>query len=151
MKHLHIEHRTLFHYQNDVLLAHHLAHLRPIKTMWQKPMSYQLRVDPLPDVQREDQDVFGNNRCFFSIIQPHRELSVTACSDIQKLPQYSDFNAAETSSWEVVKESLTYSLDLPYQPASEFVWPSPLVPWLPELRDYAKPSFTRGKPLALAC
>lgn len=151
MKHIRIEHQTHYTYQSDVLLAHHLAYLRPLSTPWQKRLSSELSISPDVDSMQEQTDAFGNTRTFFTLIRAHRELGVIATSEVDKTPRYQSFDPSQTPSWDRLEASMTYSLDQAYVPASEYVWPSPYVPWLSELRDYALVSFKRGVPLAQAC
>lgn len=151
MKQIRIEHQTQYTYQHDVLLAQHLAYLRPVSSRWQKLVSSSLRIDPEPESVTEHVDAFGNQRTFFTLTRVHRELVVTALSEVEKQPRYEGFDPDRSASWNDVQTSMTYSLDQAYIPASEFVWPSPYVPWLAELKDYALASFERGKPLARAC
>lgn len=151
MKHIRIEHETHYNYQTDVLLAQHLGYLRVRDSTWQKRLSSEVSITPEVDSLHEDTDVFGNSRLFFTLTHAHQELTVIARSEVQKRPRYAGFDPARTPAWDAVQNSMRYSLEQPYVPASEFVWPSPYVPWLSELRDYALPSFTRGEPIAMAC
>lgn len=151
MKHIRIEHQTHYLYQTDVLLAQHLAYLRPVETAWQKRISSEVCIEPDVDSRHEDVDAFGNPRLFFTLTHAHQELVVTARSEVRKLPRYTFFDPSQTPAWDMVQAGMKYSLDQPFDPASEFVWPSPYIPWLSELRDYALPSFNRGTPLAQAC
>ena len=150
MKQIRIEHETRYEYEQDVVLAQHLAYLSPLENPWQSVLDRELRVTPEPDSLRPQRDAFDNHRTFFSVTKAHRELVVTALSTVQKRPRYRAFDPALTPAWDTVCADMTYSLDQPFVPASEFVWPSPYVAWLPELKDYALPSFQKGRPLGEA-
>jgi transglutaminase-like putative cysteine protease len=145
-----IEHETRYQYQTDVELAHHLAYLRPLDSDDQKVLSSGLMITPQPDQQTEGIDIFGNRRTFFTLATPHRALVVKAVSTVQVKNRYSHFNPKETPPWGLVAESLAYALERPYLAASEFIFPSPYVPRLRELQDYALESFRSDRPIAEA-
>jgi transglutaminase-like putative cysteine protease len=146
-----VEHETLYNYQTEVELAHHLAYLKPRVSTWQRVLQSELSVFPAPDTQSETYDSFGNCRTFFTLAAPHTTLSVRALSVVQLTDRYAEINLAATPSWEIVREALAYALDRPYLAASEFTFASPYIPRLDALRHYAQPSFTRHRPIGLAC
>lgn len=150
MKQIHIEHETHYQYEQDVVLAQHLAYLRPLQTPWQTVAGSQIQITPEPDQIRSERDAFDNHRCFFSLTKAHRELVVTARSTVQKRARYADFAPDLTPPWDAVRSEMSYSLDQPFIPESEFVWPSPYIAWLAELKDYALPSFKKGRPIGEA-
>lgn len=145
-----IEHETCYQYETEVELAHHLAYLRPLASNDQKVVTSGLIITPKPDQQTEGVDIFGNRRTFFTLATPHRALVVKAASTVQVKNRYSYFNPKETPPWELVRESLAYALERPYLTASEFIFPSPYVPRLRELKDFALESFLSDRPIAEA-
>ena len=150
MKKLCIEHLTQYAYEQDVILAQHLAYLRPQNSPWQKVLKHELIIDPEVASQESNIDAFGNHRTFFSINRPHRNLSVRSLSEVDKLARYSELDLQNTPPWEEVRDAMIYSLDLPFEPASEFVWPSPYVGWYQSLKAYAMTAFSKGRPIGLA-
>ena len=150
MKHIQVEHVTGYAYQTDVELAHHLAYLRPLSSDWQRVVSSRMSISPEPDSTTDSSDIFGNERTFFSLFHPHDALEVTSISTVCLTDRYADFDPDVAPAWEDVRESLTYALDRPYQPACEFAFPSPYVPRLAELRAYAELSFTPRRNIAAA-
>ena len=147
---LSIEHFTHYQYGQDVILAQHLGYLRPKSTAWQTVLDYQLAVTPKPDDMQTQTDAFGNDRVFFALTHPHRALDVVCTSTVEVKQRYAELDLANTPGWEMVRDAMVYSLDQPFVAASEFVWPSPYVPWLEALKQYALPSFTRGRPIGQA-
>ncbi|UOD50551.1 transglutaminase family protein [Orrella daihaiensis] len=147
---LSIEHSTQYQYGQDVILAQHLGYLRPQNTVWQTVTDYQLVVTPTPDEMQTETDAFGNHRVFFALTHPHRALDVHCRSTVEVRRRYGDLTLSETPAWELVRDSMVYSLEQPFVAASEFVWPSPYVAWLASLKEYALPSFTRNRPIGLA-
>lgn len=148
--HLSIEHTTQYAYDHDVILAQHLAYLRLQSTPWQKVRQHALIVTPEPSHLDEQVDAFGNHRSYFSLTQPHRALAVHSTSTVEKTPRYAQFNPSATQPWELVRNAMVYSLEQPFVPASEFVWPSPYVAWHESLKNYALTAFTPGRPLGEA-
>jgi len=150
MKHIEIEHETHYRYASDVILAQHLAYLRPAQTSWQRLLSHALHISPPTENQTDEIDAFGNQRTFFTMTSPHRELLVQAHSKVQKKERYANFEPTLTPSWESVRAQMIYSLEQPFYAASEFAWSSPYIPWLPELKDYALLSFAHDAPIGVA-
>jgi len=147
---LKIEHVTQYRYDRDVILAQHLAYLRPQQTVWQTVTNHELFIDPPVDEFHTHTDAFGNPRCFFTISHPHRTLVVRGLSEVHKTERYAGLNLSNTPAWEDVRDGMVYALEQPFVWASEFVWPSPYVPWMEPLKEYSLESFTRNRPIGLA-
>lgn len=149
---LHITHTTRYDYTPAVEHAQHIAHLKPRDTPAQRLLSHSLQIDPPPAGLAEMHDVHGNHRVFFSLRSTHEALSVTARSEVQTLPPGERAPAPEAPEvpdlpWEQVRERFRYRAAAPYERAAEFVFASPYVPRQEEFADYARPSFTAGRPL----
>lgn len=141
---LRIVHQTQYRYAPSVVMAQHMAHLKPLILPDQKVMSHSVAISPEPARMEQSEDAFGNHRCFFSLQVPHEELAVLSdchveTSEPQALP--------DSPAWEVVRDHLTYRAGAPYDPASEFTFASPFVPRSPVLADFARPVFEPGEPL----
>lgn len=138
-----VTHRTTYTYSSDVTVSQHVARLRPRELPTQKCLAHELTVSPAPARTTESDDYFGNHTAFFAMDGPHRELAVTARSKVEVTapawPQPTD-----TAPWDAQREDTDPALPLAVQ---EFLYPSSLVPVLPALADYARPSFEPGRPL----
>jgi transglutaminase-like putative cysteine protease len=88
-------------------------------------------------------DVFGNTRAFFSLPAGHDQLEVVAESVVSTSPPPVP---QSTMSWEDVRERLRYHRGAAYDPAAEFVFRSVYVPRHESFIEYARPSFTAGRP-----
>ncbi|WP_137895037.1 transglutaminase family protein [Ramlibacter sp. 2FC] len=141
---LRITHETRYAYAPAVETAQHVACLQPCDTACQTVLSHSLAVLPAPAQRSQARDVYGNHRAFFSLQAPHETLSVTAVSEVRTRPRAP---VASRLAWEAVREHLRYRVGSPYDPACEFVFPSPHVPRHPAFADYARPSFAAGRPL----
>jgi len=146
---LRVEHDTHYVYGAPVELAHHVAYLRPLHDERQRLSAFALTIDPPPSHRSSGTDVFGNTRQFFTATAPHRELRVHAASRVAIASRLGPaFDPASTLPWEAVRERLRYVAAARLEPACEFCVPSPFVPRLPALADYALPSFAPGRPIA---
>jgi transglutaminase-like putative cysteine protease len=141
---LRITHETVYDYRPAVETAQHMAYLTPLQTPAQQMLSCQLLVSPSPARLSETLDVYGNTRSFFSLQVPHRQLRVVAHSEV--VTQASSLPNS-TLAWESVRERLRYQAGEPFDPASEFVFASPMVPRQSEFAQYARPSFPPGRPV----
>src|SRR5690554_4068899 len=111
MTHIRIEHHKQYLYETDVMLAQHLAYLRPVETPWQKRLSSEVCIEPDVDSRHEDVDAFGNSRLFFTLTHAHQNLVVTALSEVRKLPRYTFFDPTQTPAWDMIEAGMKYSLD----------------------------------------
>ena len=150
MRELDILHETGYGYASAVSLAHHQAHLQPLHDEHQQLLRCQLDIEPAPAQRRDSVDAMGNTQCHFSLAQPHTRLQVRAASRVRVTPRFDALDADRSPAWDEVARSLRYVARAPLQPAVEYALPSPYVPRLPALRQYAAPLFPAGRPLAQA-
>jgi transglutaminase-like putative cysteine protease len=139
-----VTHRTTYQYGSDVAVSHHLAHLHPRELPNQQVDGFSLMVDPLPVVEDERVDYFGNGASYFSIGVPHDRLVVTARSQVRvaalPLPE-------RTAAWEQVRDQCASDQLTDDSAAGEFRFDSPYITRKPEYADYAAASFPKGRPL----
>jgi transglutaminase-like putative cysteine protease len=145
---LSVVHNTRYDYAAPVSQAHHLAHLKPLQDAHQTLLAFALAIDPVPGTSNEHVDVFGNVAQHFSLALPHDALHVRAASRVRVTPRFVGLDAAGSPAWESLRDRLHYVARAPYDPAVDFVQPSPFVPRLEALRAYARPSFPAGRPAA---
>lgn len=147
---LEVTHETVYEYASAVSLAHHLAHLQPLQDEHQRVLAFELGIDPAPEHERTSVDVLGNAQRHFSVLRPHRRLAVRSRSELRLQARFAGLEPAAGPAWDVLAASLRYVARAPFEPAVEFALPSPYVPRLAEVRDYARPSFVPGRPVAEA-
>ena len=145
-----VVHETRYRYDAPVVVAKHLAHLRPIQDADQQLLQHTLHVEPESMARHEGVDAFGNACTWFGTAQPHDELMVRAASLIRLQPRFGALRADSGPAWDTAAEHLRYVARAAYDAAVEFAQPSPYVPRLAQLADYARPSFPPGRPLAEA-
>lgn len=133
-------HRTTYRYSEPVSLGHSLAYLRPRTTPTQRCLAYQLTIEPPPDGMQPWTDYFGNQASFFAIEEAHRELVISARSEV--LVQMPSPPAPEaTPAWDRLELSLA---------AAPFTFSSPYVPRNEVLAAYARSSFPPTRPILAA-
>ncbi|MDE2395659.1 MAG: transglutaminase family protein [Burkholderiales bacterium] len=150
MTELEVVHETRYAYSAPVSLAQHLACLQPLADGWQRRLDFDLHIEPAPDFSEPGRDAYGNERLAFCILRPHERLLVRAASRLRIAPRFAALDAAAAPPWDELAQRLRYVARAPFEPALEFAQPSPYVPRLAELRDYGRPSFKPGRPLAEA-
>ena len=142
---LEVVHETLYRYDQPVEQAQHIAFLRPCDDALQRLLDFELLIEPAPTHLRHELDAFGNLRSAFSLHAPHASLRVTARSRVrvaEAAPAAGELDAdASRAHWRYVAGRRPDA-------AAAFVFASPMVPVEPALRDWARPSFPPGRPLA---
>jgi transglutaminase-like putative cysteine protease len=83
-----------------------------------------------------------------AIYESHERFTITASSVVEVLAPSSDF-VAETP-WEEARDVIASHPDNECLEALEFVFDSPFVASAPALAEYARPTFTAGRPLVYA-
>ncbi|MCB1326786.1 MAG: transglutaminase family protein [Leptospiraceae bacterium] len=141
-----VSHRTQYAYSEPVQLCHNELRLRPPEFDHQSTIATAIDVKPHPALISERGDVFGNSVTYFSIQEAHRKLDITATCTVEVSGRsYPEPHA--TPPWEEARyeigrprpgspvENNAYVLDSPYINRSE------------ALADFARPSFSPGRPL----
>lgn len=131
-----VTHRTEYTYTAPVSSSFGEIVMQPRSVPGQECLTSRLAITPGPHGLRERTDYFGNRASWFSVLTPHRKLSVTATSVVRVDPQ----PAPEGSGpWERARELARLDTT-----AVEFLLDSPQVQVTPALRAYAQPSFPAG-------
>lgn len=141
-----IQHTTTYTYQEQVSMSYSRACLMPRTSDRQECLSFRLETTPRCTVNSERRDCYGNQAVYFSVLQPHREFSITAHSSVEVQPA----NAPEPKStmpWNVVQTHLQTVTTHEARDAYQFIFPSRYIPVGDEFRDYAAPSFSDGRPI----
>lgn len=152
---LEVEHVTRYDYSQPVSMAQHLAILEPMSDERQALLEFDLEIDPSADPQASHarRDACGNRLRWFSISRPHEHLTVTARSRVEvwAWPDVGPWHTPDQSPrCADVAASLRYHPSRAWQSAVEFLQPSPYVPRLPALREFAEPALHPDKPVLQA-
>lgn len=143
-----VVHLTSYAYAAPVSLSHHVAHLRPLADAFQQLERFALDIEPAPVLRSTGADAFGNACTRLQLAQPHGSLRVRAASVVCVRPRFQALEPARSPAWETVRSRLRYVARGDFESAVEFAQPSPYVPRLALLREWAAPSFAPGRPVA---
>ena len=84
MANIRITHQTTYRHGGPSTAAWQMVQLQPRNEAAQECLDFQLEITPAaPDLESRA-DYFGNTRHFFSIREPHRELSITSRSTVRR-------------------------------------------------------------------
>jgi len=144
-----IVHKTTYTYKHPVSFGNHVAYLAPRSHPRHTCTSHELLVTPSPAALNRRLDYFGNSVTFFTIQDPHDELSIEAHSrvvidgDPAPWPE-------QAPAWDEVARGLRTDLSLAVLDAYQYVFESPRVKPGAEFSAYAAPSFPPARPLTEA-
>ncbi|MEM9913580.1 MAG: transglutaminase family protein [Planctomycetota bacterium] len=142
-----ITHETEYRYAVPVSVGHNQVFLRPRDlTGRQRCLRSVIEFAPRPASSNLRHDYFGNASTLFVINEPHTQMLVTAVSEVEVSP--SDLPIPGMSPpWEAVCDAVRGDRSAAALDTMQFIYESPLVRVLPELTDYARASFTPGRPV----
>ena len=112
-------------------------------------LSSTLRIEPEPHDYRERVDYFGNRSAYFSVLEPHTRLTVTAESVVD-VNRPGALLLPVDQAWEAIRDRVHLDPAEEAYEAREFVLPSPKVAVTPDVVAYAEESFPPGRPLTEA-
>jgi len=144
-----ISHQTVYQYHNAVSIAHHVIRQTPRELPYQQRLDYRLSAEPVPALVDSHEDYFGNLVNFVMIEGPHQQLIVDSKSSVEVTPRVVPDPDAPPP-WETIQELCRGDVYNASGEACEFVFPSPLIPQRQEFADYAKSSFSEGRPVLVA-
>jgi transglutaminase-like putative cysteine protease len=141
-----IVHRTTYKYKYPVSVGNHVACLKPRTLPHHLLARSELRIQPFPSTRTERVDYFGNQLCFFTIQEPHKELVVEARSEV-----IMEGNATPWLQQSLPWEEAARLLPDDHSPAGleayQFGFESPRIRIRPEFASYALQSFMPGRPI----
>jgi transglutaminase-like putative cysteine protease len=140
-----ITHSTRYSYPSPVTQCFTEARLTPRVFPGQQVREHSLQVTPFPAFLHERKDYFGNDVSTFAVFERHDRFAAIAASVVEVLPARTEM--LSSPPWESVRDRLALPLDPDSIAASEFIFDSPYISALTELREYARPTFTPGRPL----
>jgi transglutaminase-like putative cysteine protease len=141
-----VSHKTHYSYSLPVVQSQHLIHMSPRKVERQSVRNHSLIVEPAPVMRYERIDAFGNPVMILNIEVPHRELVLHARSSVETV-QAPLFDPAATLAWDRIDARLSIpgrGLDLE---VIQFRCASRITTASLDIYDYARASFTPGRPV----
>lgn len=141
-----ISHSTHYSYKKAVKLCHNVAHLTPRTYERQARHAIDIIVEPAPAKVHQWEDAFGNLCSYFAVQDDHRQLTVTATSEVEVFASTPD--VSDSVSWEQALFLMRESDDSEALAARKYTLESPyVINNYPELLSYAQPSFVPGRPV----
>ena len=139
-------HTTRYRYDAPVSQCHTEVRLTPRSLPWQRLIDRSITTVPEAATVDEWKDYFGNTVSMLSIVESHDRFSIASVSSVlvEERPKPPESDVA----WEAARDQLAAHASADALEAFEFVFDSPFVAAASELADYARPSFTAGRPLA---
>jgi transglutaminase-like putative cysteine protease len=141
-----IRHVTVYEYGSTVTFAHCALRLLPMEEPGQTVEASSLHIDPEPAQMVERPCFFGNRVTSITIETAHRELCVEARTSIEidRLPPPPP---EATGAFEEVREAAFNCTALDKDSPAHFLHPSRFVPRFEPATDYARSSFSAGRPV----
>ena len=140
-----VVHDTQYHYANPVALSQQLMRLTPRNLPWQRRIRHNIAIEPEPSEEREREDYFGNIVRQVLLAAPHDLLAVRAESVVELRPHAAQALACADGAWEALRDQLHRSTPHPLFDPAHYLYESPQIERLPELSQYAQPSFPAGR------
>jgi len=139
-----VTHTTTYHYEEHASVCHNELRLTPRRDARQHPRRTQLRFDPTPSALVPLVDFFGNQVHFMTLQEPHRQLTITAKSDVSVVAVPPP---DATPGWESIRDRARTERDPTVLDAYQFVFESPHVVVDDAVLEYARPSFVADRPV----
>ncbi len=144
-----ITHTTKYAYSEPAPVCHNEIRLSPREDARQRCEEHNLLIKPDPANLGSRVDYFGNRLNFFSILEPHRRLTVTAITRMD-VGANAVPDAATSPCWESVRDALRQDLSPAGLADFQFVFDSPRVKSACVLTGYAAESFPPRRPIMAA-
>jgi transglutaminase-like putative cysteine protease len=111
--------------------------------------SHRLLIRPAPLNTSQREDYFGNEVAYFSVDQPHRQLTVTSSSQIS-IRDRRPVALRETRPWESIVQQIRCDRSEELLSAFQFTLDSPAIRRFAAAREFAQPAFPPGRSIGEA-
>lgn len=137
---------TSYAYASKVAYAHHVLRLTPIDRVGQRVQASALDIVPAPVGRREGRDFFGNRLTWIDLAEPHDRMVIKVAARIV-VEHPGEPAPDDTPAWEAVRNEVFAATDIGATSPAHFLFASRQVSLDPEIRDYARASFSPGRPI----
>lgn len=141
-----VVHETRYRYQSKVTLSQQHLHMTPRDFAYQQTDMHAIRLTPAINEGTEGIDYFGNRTRHVALTMPHDHLLVHAESTVTLRPRHGLAALGASMPWDRVRAMTGAGASPAALEACRYLYASPKVAWFPELEDYARTSFTPGRP-----
>jgi transglutaminase-like putative cysteine protease len=139
-------HETHYSYMYQVSLSQQYLHLSPRDFPYQQCESQLIQIDPQPEYQQLRLDYFGNLTRHITLTEPHHTLSVLADFRVVVSPRPGVEQIQGSLAWERLAQNMLLAPTPESLEALPFLFDSPHIRCDTALADYARQSFTPGRP-----
>jgi transglutaminase-like putative cysteine protease len=139
-----VRHTTTYRYGDEVTLSSHRLRLAPRDTARQSVRRFALDITPIGHQLSAERDPFGNTAHLLEIREPHKILTVEARSEISVSAVDTGFGF---TPWEAAVDATRRPVGPLAMEAAGYAWPSLFTEADDALEDYARETFTQGRPL----
>ncbi|MDT8447633.1 MAG: transglutaminase family protein [bacterium] len=140
-----ITHRTEYEYAEPVSQSYNEARLCPRSFSHQICQKSEISVSPRAQDYSERRDIFGNKVSFFTLQEPHQKMMVTMSSLVTVETLDAPVSGDHLAPWEEAVAILAKPTTAKLIDAKGFTFASPQLPQIPEVHEYALPSFWPGR------
>jgi len=144
-----LRHRTTYSYKASVTFARCVLRLTPQSSASQTVLENLVTVVPAPAQSLQRTGPFGEQTLTVVVDTPHSELIIEARSRVDVHPP-PPMPLADSPRWEAVRAHSFDAAGLEPDDPATFVYPTHRTPLVPVITDYARSSFTAGRPIAEA-
>ncbi|HBY62426.1 MAG TPA: transglutaminase, partial [Solibacterales bacterium] len=120
--------------------------LRPRNGSHQSIAHHELTISPEPEIVSERKDYYGNDVVFFTVIEPHKTLTITGTSVVEVAPPEPPLPQL-SPAWEDVRDHVQRHGDAESLDAYQFVFASEYVKPGASFAEFCRPSFPARRPL----
>ncbi|MDX2153660.1 MAG: transglutaminase family protein [Bryobacteraceae bacterium] len=139
-------HTTTYSYSEPVSLCHNEVRVAPRSTSRQHLLRHDLQITPEPENLAHRKDYYGNDVAFFTVIEPHKTLTITGTSVVELQP--ADAPLPHLSpTWEEVRDHVRLHRNPESLDAFQFLFASDYVKPSPAFAAFAEPSFPARRPI----
>ena len=141
-----VKHKTTYQYSSPVQQSYHLLHMSPCPVAYQTILKHTLTTLPVPASRVEGVDYFGNPYSILSLTEDHEAFEVEAVTVVELTGEPS-CDLLATSPWEAVAQGEWKPGAASHKDIWLFAAASRYGRPLQAAADYAKPSFSKGRPV----
>jgi transglutaminase-like putative cysteine protease len=144
-----LRHRTTYTYGAPVAFARCVLRLTPRSSPWQTVLSTSISITPKPASVLDRIGPFGELTSTVVVDQPHKALVIEAKSRVDMHARLID-PGGPSDAWESVRERAFEAVSLAPEGPASFLYPTARTPLSAPLIDYARQSFSPGRPIVQA-
>ena len=141
-----LRHRTTYSYAATVTFARCVLRLTPQSSARQTVLEHAVVVTPSPVQTVERTGPFGENTLTVVVDKPHKALIIEANSRVDVHAQPVDA-PSQSRSWEAVRDASYQTASLGPEGPASYLYPTARTPIVGSITDYARASFTPGRPV----